>query len=41
MDLVCGVGVVAAVAAVAAPHTRGAEHQVAGLAAEQLLARWR
>ena len=38
MDLVRGV---AGVVGVAAAHTRGAEHQVAGLAAEQLLARWR
>ena len=41
MGLVGGVGGVTAVAGVAAAHTRGAEHQVAGLAAEQLLARWR
>ena len=36
MDLVRAVGVGGGVAA---PHTHGAEHQVAGLAAEQLLAK--
>ena len=40
MDLVRAVGVVGGVVGgVAAPHTHGAEHQVAGLAAEQLLAK--